>query len=315
MHKLLIWTGVIVAALVFGVGAAAAVGAMALRLSPISSVGLAVTQAAGNNLQNGSPVTRIPTQTGSIASNQPTAPDLATPTPQAGTPVTPGIGQQPWQGNWGGWDGYEPGMMGGSNWGGYSMGPGMMGSWGGTGMGPGMMGDWNQGTVNPTGERITLDQALDFASQYTASYGSNLEVSEVMEFSENFYAVVREADTGRGAFELLIDPYSGAVYPEMGPNMMWNFKYSPMAGMMGGSRGGDNTLSLDQAIQDGQKYLDVNIPGAKLETDGVSFYGHYTFDYQNNNQIAGMLSVNGITGDVWLHTWHGQFISEREVTK
>ena len=55
------------------------------------------------------------------------------------------------------------------------------------------------------------------------------------------------------------------------------------------------------------------MPGAKPNLDGVSFYGHYTFDYQMNNKIAGMLSVNGITGDMWLHTWHGDFIQELEV--
>jgi hypothetical protein len=179
-------------------------------------------------------------------------------------------------------------------------------------MGPMMMG---RGFRNrsATGQRISMDKAVDLAKQYAASYGKDLQVSEVMEFSENFYAVVKEAGTGRGAFELIIDPYTGAVYPEMGPNMMWNSKYSPMGGMMGGFQGGDNTVSLDQAAQAAQKYLDANLPGTKLETDGVSFYGHYTFDYQMNDKIAGMLSVNGVTGEVWLHTWHGDFIQELEV--
>jgi hypothetical protein len=179
-------------------------------------------------------------------------------------------------------------------------------------MGPGMMG---RGFRNrsATGQRISMDNAIEQAKQYVSNYGKDLQVSEVMEFSENFYAVVKEASTGRGAFELIIDPYTGAVYPEMGPNMMWNSKYSPMGGMMGGFQGADNTLSLDQTAQAAQKFLDANLPGAKINQDGVSFYGHYTFDYQMNDKIAGMLSLNGVTGEVWLHTWHGDFIQELEV--
>jgi hypothetical protein len=170
------------------------------------------------------------------------------------------------------------------------------------------------GNSTTTSQRISFDKAIELAKQSASQYGKGLQVSEVMEFSDNFYAVVKETSSGRGAFEILIDPYTGAVYPEYGPNMMWNSKYSPMGGMMIDSlQGGDNTISLGQAIQAGQKYLDANQPGAKLETDGVSFYGHYTFDYQVNGKIAGMLSVNGVTGTVWLHTWHGEFIQEMEV--
>lgn len=179
-------------------------------------------------------------------------------------------------------------------------------------MGPGMMGG-GYGNLPPTGNRISIDQAVELAKQYVSNYGNGLQVSEAMEFSQNFYAVVKEASTGRGAFELLIDPYTGAVYPEMGPNMMWNTKYSPMGGMMADFQSGDNTLSIDQTAQSAQKYLDANLPGAKLNLDGVSFYGHYTFDYQVNGKTVGMLSVNGVTGDVWLHNWHGDFIQELEV--
>jgi len=31
-----------------------------------------------------------------------------------------------------------------------------------------------------------------------------------------------------------------------------------------------------------------------------------------DGKMAGMLSVNGFSGDVWPHTWHGQFIEEAE---
>ncbi|MCL4561746.1 MAG: PepSY domain-containing protein [Chloroflexi bacterium] len=202
--------------------------------------------------------------------------------------------------------------LGGPYISGSKVGPNFPGGW----MGPGGMMNPGYSFRNPPGARISVDQAIQQAQAYVSDFGTGLQVSEVMEFSENFYVVVKETSTGRGAMELLVDPYTGAVFPEYGPNMMWNSKYSPMGAMgrmMGGITGGDNTLSIDQAIQDGQKYLDVNMAGAKLETDGIAFYGHYTFDYTVDGKTAGMLSVNGITGNVWLHTWHGSFIQETEV--
>ena len=173
--------------------------------------------------------------------------------------------------------------------------------------GLGMMGGWNGATQ--TGQRITIDQAIASAKQYTSEYGQGLIVAEIMEFNNNFYVSVKETATGRGAFELLVDPYTGAVMPEMGPNMMWNAKY----GHMGNGQAIENNLTIDQAVQQGQKFLDVNLAGAQLQSDGTSFYGYYTFDYKINDQVAGMLSVNGFDGSVWQHTWHGQFIAEQEV--
>jgi hypothetical protein len=38
----------------------------------------------------------------------------------------------------------------------------------------------------------------------------------------NYYAIVNDTSTGEGAFELVAHPQTGAVFPEMGPNMMWN---------------------------------------------------------------------------------------------
>ena len=258
---------------------------------------------------------------------------------QANTPVPPvttqtlgaAIPNQGWNNNRRGMMG--SGMMGGWNWQGnatpgpqnWNMGPGMMGrgmmgGWnnnagqGYGGMGPGMMGrgmgmmgNW-QGSA-PTGQRLTIDQAVDAAKKYVNNYGQGLAVTEIMEFNNNFYVSVKETASGRGAFELLVDPYSGAVGPEMGPNMMWNVKY----GHMGSGQAVENPITLDQAIQQGQKYLDANVAGAKLQSDGTSFYGYYTFDFKVNDQVAGMLSVNGFDGSVWLHTWHGSFIAEHEV--
>src|SRR3989337_2087240 len=100
----------------------------------------------------------------------------------------------------------------------------------------GMMG--GGGGYNPQAKPITLDQAAEAVGRYLNAYGRGLTLKEVMEFTQNFYAEVEEEDTGIHAMELLIDRYSGQVYPEIGPNMMWNTKYGMMARMMGGYSSG-----------------------------------------------------------------------------
>ncbi len=218
-------------------------------------------------------------------------------------------------GNYGSDYGYS--MMGRvSN--GYSQGYGMMGqpanSYGrGYGMmgqspnsysrGYGMMGGlWN--AVDTNAPRISLGEALDAAKVYA---GSDFEVLEIMEFDQNFYVIFTEPDTGRGAFEVLVDPVSGTVYPEPGPNMMWNLKYGHM-----GSYADDNTISLEEAREYAQESLDANWENAEIEGDGASFYGYYTFDYAVDGEMAGMLSINGLDGQAFYHTWHGDFIQEEE---
>jgi hypothetical protein len=45
----------------------------------------------------------------------------------------------------------------------------------------------------------------------------------------------------------------------------------------------------------------------------MMFYGYYTLDFSTNGKVVGMLSVNGYSGAVFLHTWHGTFIEELEM--
>lgn len=190
---------------------------------------------------------------------------------------------------------------------------------------------------------LTVDQAKAAADKYLANLNnSDLEIVEIMIFDNNGYVIIKEASTGIGAFELLVDPVSQIAYPEHGPNMMWNLKYSGlnhqymmggnggMMGMMGGGmmsgygnmmQGWNGTTPLDvtaemtvtpeQAVEYAQQYLDANIAGASTEHP-MQFYGYYTLDFEKDGGIAGMLSVNGYSGQVFLHTWHGTFIEETE---
>ncbi len=206
-------------------------------------------------------------------------------------------------------------------------------------MGPGMMGyGWNNGT-NSNVSPLTIDQAKQAAEKYIQSLNlTGLETGEVMIFDNNAYVVVKESDTGLGAFELLVDPTTQIAYPEYGPNMIWNLKYggighgSMMAqgGMMNGMMGGtgmmngwdyqttpadvsaEMTVSAEQAVEYAQQYLDQSQPGATAAADPAQFYGYYTLDFEKDGKIIGMLSVNGYNGQVFLHTWHGTFIEEAE---
>ena len=44
-----------------------------------------------------------------------------------------------------------------------------------------------------------------------------------------------------------------------------------------------------------------------------AFPGYYTIDVTRDGKVAGMLSVNAYSGQVWYHGWHGAFIQEKEL--
>ena len=245
-----------------------------------------------------------------------------------------------------GWDknqAYGPSMMNGR-------GPNMMDGYGNNtnnygpggmmGNGGNMMNGYGYSSANVT--PLTIDQTKAAAEKYLANLNNpDLEIAEIMVFDNNSYVLVKESNTGIGAFELLVDPISQVAYPEHGPNMMWNLKYSGLnheymmgrngygmigKGMMGYGnimmQGWDNTSPVDvsaamtitpeQAIEYAQKYLDTNISGAIAASDPFQFYGYYTLDFEKDGKVAGMLSVNGNSGQIFLHTWHGTFIEEIE---
>jgi len=175
-----------------------------------------------------------------------------------------------------------------------------------------------------------MDEAEQMAFNYVKALGySNIKVKEIMEFQYNFYIVYVEKDTGIGAFEMLIWKTNalsnnmmdhmrwniGQITPEPGPNMMWNLKYGHMNRMMGWHYNNILTINMpiteEEAKSIAQKYLDNYFPGSIIMEE-TKFYGYYTFDFGRNGEIYGMFSVNGYTGEVWYHEWHGKFIAMRE---
>jgi len=208
-----------------------------------------------------------------------------------------------------------------------AFGSGMMDRWGSgwrSGYGSGMMGEMMGGRFLSDAWRkpdnqtpLTLDQAVEAARRSLVAYGNpDLQMTEVMAFTNNFYVEVEEKSTGIHAFELLVDRYTGAAYPEPGPNMMWNTQYGHMGSMMGGGWGqAADTISVtsEQARNLAQKWLDQNRPGTAVAEQADAFYGYYTIHLLKEGQVFGMLSVNGYTGEVWYHTWHGDFIDMKEL--
>lgn len=205
---------------------------------------------------------------------------------------------------------------------------GMMGHmgmmWGGDfdqfgqfGPGSGMMGAWTPPEdLQPSGSTLTLDEATAVAEAYIARWDSEqvLKLGEVMAFSNHFYAQAVEAETGRGAFEFLIDPQTAVVVGEPGPNMMWNLRYGTTM-MMGAGlwqppavEEREMSVTVEQAQEYAQAYLDEVLPGATVDDEADAFYGYYTLHILQDGEVIGMLSVNGYSGQVWLHHWHGDFV-------
>ncbi len=236
--------------------------------------------------------------------------------------------------------GYSTGGIVGRWWAGNGSG-GMMGGGmtpapaPGAGVGYGLPGTSGLSNVEP----LSLEEAEAAVQDYLASLGDDkLTLGEIMVFDNHAYAQIVDTTTGIGAMEVLVDPVTLAVYPEHGPNMMWNLKYSPMVGMgfrgaMGGMMGGTREWSAyrsagnffgtaeptahmpvtaEEAVETAQAYLDRELAGTEVDKHADPFYGYYTLDILRDGEPVGMLSVNGTSGEVFLHSWHGDFVEMAE---
>jgi uncharacterized membrane protein YkoI len=213
-----------------------------------------------------------------------------------------------------------PGMMGRGGYGsGGMMGPGMMGPgmmgggmMAGHGGYGGMMGGYDAwGTVKPLDKPLTLDGAAERVSAALKEWGyTDLVIEEVVEYTWNFYALVKEKATGRGALELLIDPRTGIVSAEPGPNMMWNTKYGHR------SWSGASTapaVSADRAKKIARDWLAASGDTTAWDLEASEMYGYYSIHLERDGKMEGMLAVNSWTGAVWYHTWHGAFVAAKEL--
>jgi len=179
------------------------------------------------------------------------------------------------------------------------------------GYGPGMMGGGLGGLDSSLQRSVDFKKAQALVTDYLASLSDkNLKIDEIMEFEFNLYVLIEESDTGKGAFELLVDPFTGVIRPEFGPNMMWNIKYGMMGTRSGAVR--SNVIGAEEAKKIAAEYLERVRGDGPYELGANEFHGYYTLDYKKNGMVLGMLSVNAFSRQVWYHTWHGGFIREQE---
>ncbi len=188
-----------------------------------------------------------------------------------------------------------------------------------------MQGGYSLNQIN-TGEKMDYEALEKHVESYINQYDANLVISDVFLFEDSdYYFSIMEEDTGLGAMELLVNPYTGDVYPEFGPNMMWNLKYGMHnnssygmmnnRGMFGRNSMWDytsintserNEISRIDAQKLASEYIDTKFSDEYIVAEeGHEFYGYYTFHLEDGNSTVSMLSVNGFTGEVWYHDWHG----------
>lgn len=202
--------------------------------------------------------------------------------------------------------------------------------WGMMSNGSGMMGYAARGGGEPVGD---LPEARRQAQRFADRL--DLQVGEVMQFTDGFYAELEEGN-GAPATEVLVDSRTGAVWLEYGPAMMWNTRYGMMrgggratgtggemrgrGGMMGGDAMAEPTwtpgaatgaarVDAPGAQRIAQEWLDANRPGVRAAIP-ETFPGYHTLHVERGGTIEGMLSVNAYTGAVWYHWWHGRFVAE-----
>lgn len=96
---------------------------------------------------------------------------------------------------------------------------------------------------------------------------------------------------------------TGAVRIEYGPAMMWNTRYG-----MHPAGDAPARVSAGQAVSGAQAWLDDRRTGLTAG-DPTAFPGYYTLHTRKAGRIAGMISVNALSGAVWNHTWHGVFLA------
>lgn len=179
----------------------------------------------------------------------------------------------------------------------------------------GMM--FNRKEIKDSGEKINVDELEKYVDKYIGQFNEKLVIGDIFIYEDSdYYFSIMEEETGLGAMELLVNPYTGDIHPEFGPNMMWNLKYGMHGGMGYGmmrsneynysSNFEGNTISPEDAHDIAVKYVESNYSDEySVPSDFHEFYGYYTFHIEKDDRDVAMFSVNGLTGEVWFHDWHG----------
>ncbi|MBI5959272.1 MAG: hypothetical protein HY866_11090 [Chloroflexi bacterium] len=88
---------------------------------------------------------------------------------------------------------------------------------------------------------------------------------------------------------------------------MWNFS--------AGADAAEMTVSLEQAHEAAQLFLDSEYSGLTVSSEANTFHGHYAFVVLEGENTVGMLGVDGYTGQVWFHHWRDGFSASTETAE
>ncbi len=194
---------------------------------------------------------------------------------------------------------------------GYTQPHAMVGGMGGYGFGYGGMGGcmgfqpWNAYGYAGEQKTLTLQDAKEIAERYALP---GTELAEIYEFENHFEAEFREKDTGYGAFEIIIDKFTGAVRPEMGPNMMWNAKYG-----MHTFYYTKPAITEEQAKNIAEQFLKQLGYNWKIDNEVEEYYGFYELHALADGELVAQINVNAYTGAVFIENWHGKLVNKLEV--
>lgn len=163
------------------------------------------------------------------------------------------------------------------------------------------------------GQRITIDQVEELVKDYLRD-NSNLRAEEIIEFANDFYVRFSEKDTGINAFVALVHPYNGRLYPGHHPDKYWNTEYRGESYRLSRDGGepldwpsGPMTITEEQAWNDAQRFIERHLPEGRAGAV-ERFYGYYTIPVLIFEDVIGLLSINGYTGDVCYEACHGSLI-------
>ena len=70
-----------------------------------------------------------------------------------------------------------------------------------------------------------------------------------------------------------------------------------------------NVLSEGEALAYAQAWAADRRSSLTVDEHADEFYGYYTFHTLRDGEIEGMLSLHGTSGNVWYHSWHGDFVA------
>jgi len=154
---------------------------------------------------------------------------------------------------------------------------------GGMMMGGGMMGEplmvWHQGS----GPVATPEEAARLALDTVHGRGWTWLTLDEVHIFPSFYEVEFNDRHGFKGLEIYVSRSSGAVGPEMGPNMMWDSQYG-----MGSTC--SSSLTQDQA-----RAL-ITTPGGLAVGGGEPHHGYWEFELKRGAAVVNQINVSECAG-------------------